>query len=184
MKKILISVLLCFALLLQLFCVGISADVIGSDMNGHWAKEYGMRLLNLGIMNGYEDGTFKLGGTITRAEFTKLLVTLRYGNYRTYTEEVFTDVPESAWYFNYVCTAFEEGILEEKEGDKFVAKIGGKNFTIQDDLPYLEFFAAKICVCEFMADEKVWGEDLTKYEGFLDAVKANMQAINEGKVLL
>ena len=72
----------------------------------------------------------------------------------------------------------------EKEGDKFVAKIGGKNFTIQDDLPYLEFFAAKKCVCEFMADEKVWGEDLTKYEGFLDAVKANMQAINEGKVLL
>ena len=31
-----------------------------------------------------------------------------------------------------------------------------------------------------MADEKVWGEDLTKYEGFLDAVKANIKAINEG----
>jgi hypothetical protein len=35
-----------------------------------------------------------------------------------------------------------------------------------------------------MADEKVWGEDLTKYAGFLDAVKANIAAINQGKVLL
>lgn len=119
MKKILISMLMCFVLLTQLFSVNINADVAGTDMEGHWAKEYGVRLLNLGIMNGYEDGTFKLGGTITRAEFTKLLVTLRYGNYRTYTEEIFEDVPVDAWYYNYVCAAFEEGILEEKEGEDF-----------------------------------------------------------------
>ncbi|MBR5517793.1 MAG: S-layer homology domain-containing protein [Clostridia bacterium] len=119
MKKILISMLMCFVLITQLFSVSINADVTGTDMDGHWAKEYGVRLLNLGIMNGYEDGTFKLGGTITRAEFTKLLVTLRYGNYRTYTEEIFEDVPVDAWYYNYVCAAHEEGILEEKEGDKF-----------------------------------------------------------------
>lgn len=72
----------------------------------------------------------------------------------------------------------------EQVGDKYVAKIAGKEHVIQDDKPYLEFFAAKKCVCEFMADEKVWGEDLTKYAGFLDAVKANIAAINQGKVLL
>ena len=65
-----------------------------------------------------------------------------------------------------------------------MAKKAGKEHVIQDDKPYLQFSAAKKCVCEFMADENVWGEDLTKYEGFLDAVKANMAAINEGKVLL
>ncbi|MEE1042585.1 MAG: S-layer homology domain-containing protein, partial [Clostridia bacterium] len=69
--------------------------------------------------NGYEDGTFRLTGTITRAEFTKLLVTMRYGNYQTYENEIFEDVPSTAWYYNYICTAYEENILEEKEGESF-----------------------------------------------------------------
>ncbi len=83
--------------------------------------------------------------------------------------------------FSYLMALYK-GI--EKQGDKFVTKAGGREWIIQDDLPYLEFFAAKKCVCEFIADENVWGEDLTKYEGFLDAVKVNIKAINEGKVLL
>ena len=105
--------------LIQIPAFMVNATEIGADMEGHWAEEYGRRLLRLGIMNGYEDGTFKLTGTITRAEFTKLLVTLRYGNYQTYTDEIFTDVPLNAWYYNYVCTAYAEKILEEQEGESF-----------------------------------------------------------------
>lgn len=119
MKKALICLILVFTFLIQIPAFVVSADNTGTDMDGHWAKEYGVRLLNLGIMNGYEDGTFKLNGTITRAEFTKLLVTLRYGNYQTYTDEIFEDVSQSAWYYNYVCTAYEENILEEQEGESF-----------------------------------------------------------------
>lgn len=119
MKKIIISVLLIITFLMQLPVLGVSADTMGADMKGHWAEEYGKRLMNLGIMNGYEDGTFRLSGTITRAEFTKILVTFRYGDYQTYEKTVFKDVPLDAWYFNYICTAFEEGILEEQKGTKF-----------------------------------------------------------------
>lgn len=119
MKKTLICLVMAFALIIQNFSFSASADISVNDMEGHWAKEYGTRLLSLGIMNGYEDGTFKLGGTITRAEFVKLLVTMRYGNYMTYTGEYFNDVPENKWYYNYVCTAYEEGILEEEKGDSF-----------------------------------------------------------------
>lgn len=119
MKKSLLCLFLIFAFLIQMFTFSVSADTVGKDMEGHWAEDYGVRLMNLGIMNGYEDGTFKLNGTITRAEFVKLLVTLRYGNYQTYTEEYFDDVPSDAWYYNYVCTAYEEGILEEKKGTEF-----------------------------------------------------------------
>lgn len=118
MKKTLFCLFLIFTFLIQIPAF-VFADNIGNDMKGHWAEEYGTRLLKLGIMNGYEDGTFKLNGTITRAEFTKLLVTLRYGDYRTYTEKIFEDVPEDAWYYSYINTAYEEKILEEQEGDKF-----------------------------------------------------------------
>lgn len=119
MKKSILSLMIILIFLIQIPAFGVNASKMGSDMKGHWAEEYGTRLMNLGIMNGYEDGTFRLTGTITRAEFTKLLVTMRYGNYQTYEEEIFQDVPASAWYYNYVCTAYEENILEEKEGEAF-----------------------------------------------------------------
>ena len=118
MKKTLFCLMLILTFLIQIPAF-VAADNIGADMKGHWAEQYGTRLLRLGIMNGYEDGTFNLNGTITRAEFTKLLVTLRYGNYREYTEEVFEDVPKDKWYYSYICTANEEKILEEEEGEKF-----------------------------------------------------------------
>lgn len=119
MKKSILSLMIILIFLIQIPAFFVSASDIGADMEGHWAEDYGRRLLRLGIMNGYEDGTFKLTGTITRAEFTKLLVTLRYGNYQTYTDEIFEDVPSSAWYYNYVCTAYEEKILEEQKGESF-----------------------------------------------------------------
>ena len=119
MKKTVLCLMIILIFLIQIPAFMVNATEIGADMEGHWAEEYGRRLLRLGIMNGYEDGTFKLTGTITRAEFTKLLVTLRYGNYQTYTDEIFTDVSSDSWYYNYVCTAYAEKILEEQEGESF-----------------------------------------------------------------
>ena len=113
------SFILIFAILVSVLSLGVNAQKIGTDIAGHWAEEYATRLMNLNIMNGYEDGTFRLGGTITRAEFTKLLVTLRYGDYQTYEEQYFTDVSADDWFYNYVCTASEEGILEEEKGTEF-----------------------------------------------------------------
>ena len=55
---------------------------------------------------------------------------------------------------------------------------------MKDDLPYLEYFANKNTVGAFMANVDVWGEDLTKYAGFYDAVNANMHKIVQGENLL
>ena len=72
----------------------------------------------------------------------------------------------------------------EKNGDKYEVKLANRTVQINDDAPYLEYFAAKKCVKGFMADEKVWGEDLTKLAGFAEAVVANVKAILNGEVLL
>lgn len=72
----------------------------------------------------------------------------------------------------------------EKEGDVFVAQLPTRKIVINDDLPYLEYFAAKKSVLAFMADESVWGEDLTKYEGFADAVCENIAKIEKGIELI
>ncbi len=45
------------------------------DLSGsHWAYEYIMYLTSKNVINGYNDGTFKPNGTITNAEFIKLVV--------------------------------------------------------------------------------------------------------------
>lgn len=46
-----------------------------SDMNSsHWAYKYVMELSNNNVINGYTDGSFRPEGTITNAEFIKLVV--------------------------------------------------------------------------------------------------------------
>lgn len=40
----------------------------------HWAHEYINELSDNGVINGYKDGTFKPSGTITNAEFLKLVI--------------------------------------------------------------------------------------------------------------
>jgi heme-binding NEAT domain protein len=43
------------------------------DIDHHWAKAFIERAVELGIVNGYEDGTFRPDGEISRAEFTVLI---------------------------------------------------------------------------------------------------------------
>lgn len=43
------------------------------DLQGHWAKDAIEQALRLGIVNGYEDGTFRPDGMVSRAEFTAMI---------------------------------------------------------------------------------------------------------------
>ena len=44
-----------------------------NDINGHWAEGEIRDLVNKGIINGYEDSTFKPDNEITRAEFVSII---------------------------------------------------------------------------------------------------------------
>jgi tagaturonate reductase len=68
----------------------------------------------------------------------------------------------------------------EKRGDEYFVKLPSREITIQDDKPYLEYFANKNSLKDFMSDENVWGEDLTKYDNFYDLVEENIKKINKG----
>ena len=70
------------------------------------------------------------------------------------------------------------------EDDKFYANLPSGKVEYKDDIPYLQYFANGGSIVEFMKDEAVWGEDLTKYEGFAQAVESNVNEIKSGKVLL
>lgn len=74
-------------------------------------------------------------------------------------------------------------LVEKRENGYFV-QVPNREIEIKDDLPYLEYFAAKKPIGAFMSDESVWGEDLTKYAGFYDSVIANVEKIKKGVCLI
>ncbi len=59
-----------------------------------------------------------------------------------------------------------------------------KYAELADDKAYLDFFAAKGKVRDFMSNASVWGEDLTAYQGFAEAVLENLARIDRGEVLI
>ena len=74
-----------------------------TDIAGHWAEDTITRWADIGIVNGYPDGTFKPDNDITRAELAKI-VTLAFG----LTEKTVTElngIDPDEWYYNYVLTA-------------------------------------------------------------------------------
>ncbi len=72
----------------------------------------------------------------------------------------------------------------ERQGEGYIARLPSRTIPVQDDKPYLEYFAGGGTIEDFMANSQVWGEDLTAYEGFLSAVMSNVGKINAGECLL
>ena len=64
-----------------------------------------------GIVEGYDDGTYRPDSEINRAEFTKILIEATFPGQATTGDDCFTDVPENTWYSKYVCFAKDQGIL-------------------------------------------------------------------------
>ena len=71
-------------------------------------------------------------------------------------------------------------VAKKGEDGKYYAKLPARTIEIKDDEKYLGYFVSGGCVIKFMQDESVWGEDLTKYAGFAEAVKATVKKLLSG----
>ena len=76
-----------------------------------WCNNAISTLSNMGIIDGYLDGTFRPDGSITRAEFSKMAVNFFDYTVKEY-QGYFPDVPEDAWYARYVEAAREMKLIE------------------------------------------------------------------------
>ena len=85
---------------------------------GSWYNIAVSTLSNMGILGGYEDGTFRPNASITRAEFAKIAVSF-FDWADVYAVNNFVDVRDSAWYANYVAVAAEIGLIEGYGGNVF-----------------------------------------------------------------
>ena len=79
-------------------------------------------LAKQGIVNGYDNGSFKPQGNVTRAEFVKLIVSLFVDESDMWVTEgeIFDDVKASDWHSKYIVTAMvNEFIVVNDYGTQF-----------------------------------------------------------------
>ncbi|MCQ2387773.1 MAG: tagaturonate reductase [Clostridia bacterium] len=84
--------------------------------------------------------------------------------------------------FSYLMAIYKSVV--KKDDGKYYVKLPTREIELKDDIPYLEYFANGGCVIDFMKDVNVWGEDLTSYNGFADAVKQNVKTILSGENII
>ena len=81
----------------------------------------------------------------------------------------------------FACLMTLYKITAKGDDGKYYAKLPTRTIETKDDEKYLEYFVNGGCVIKFMQDETVWGEDLTKYEGFAAAVKTIVKKLRSGE---
>lgn len=80
-----------------------------SDIENHWANQFIVNLVERGSVNGYTDGSFKPSNSITRAEFTKILLAALGIN---------AEINNNGhWASNYMKEAVKKGYVVDGEFD-------------------------------------------------------------------
>ena len=119
LKKVL-ALVLAFACAFTMFA-GAASYSDKADIKATTAVDM---LSSLGVIQGYEDGSFKPNTTVTRAQMAKMIFTIMNGgndNANAYASlpTKFTDLPTAAWAQGYVRYLQNTGIIAGKSVTKF-----------------------------------------------------------------
>lgn len=144
-----------------------------SDMeSAKWAVEAVDYLSKLGIVNGYDDKTFRPNDDITRAEFLKMLVQLT--NVSETGNNIFRDVSKNDWFYPYIIKAYSAGFAR---GD-------GRNFYPNDAITrqdmcvmcmnVLEYYGLKVSETEL---------EFTDKDSVADYAKAALATLSEMRIV-
>ena len=77
------------------------------------------KLSNAGVLNGYEDGSFRPEGEVTRAEMAKMII-LTFGLAENFENaKGFPDVAQTEWFYPYVLAIQNIGIVEGYENGEY-----------------------------------------------------------------
>ena len=108
-----VSAFLAGIMILSMAVTAFAANVTFTDTSSHWAKDQIQYLVSKDVLNGYKQSngtyTFQPDGTVTRAEFIKMLDET-FG--LTATKSIsFNDVKSTDWFYTYFAKAAAQGYL-------------------------------------------------------------------------
>ncbi len=112
-------------------------EQILTDITGHWAIDNINRLVAMGAINGYPDGTFKPDHTITRAEFASVLV--QAFKFENMDGKTFADTA-GHWSEEYITTATAHGLVNGYDDGAF----GPDDLITREQIAVMIVKAAKL----------------------------------------
>lgn len=163
---------------------------------GHWAAEAIDYLKSVGAVNGKTETEFDPDGSVTRAEFTKMLVSL-IDTEAAATGVEFADCPADAWYTPYVAKAVAMGLVNGVSDTEFapnstisredVCTIIGRFLNITAEIEDKELtFTDAADVAEYAARYVAYMAELGIVNGYADGSfgpKASITRAESAKVL-
>jgi hypothetical protein len=108
-------------LLLQAFRLQsnvIDKNSFFKDINGHWAQKEINAAIGLGIIQGYEDETFRPDRVISRAEATSVIVRALFAFVPSSDPIKFADM-KNHWAVDYIDLAYAKGFVQGYSSSKF-----------------------------------------------------------------
>ncbi len=107
----------------------VATEIKFTDLGtAEWAREAITNLAKRGVISGRSATVFDPDGLVTREEYAKMLV-LAFGLTADNASCDFNDVPEDAWYYDYVAIAAKRGVVNGIGNSTFGV---GSTITRQD----------------------------------------------------
>ena len=157
MKKIAISLVLASLITSNVFALDNSFSDVNNDHPYYAAIE---SLKNLGIINGYEDGTFQPEKAVNRAEAIKMILGsagLDIPEIQAGDQQEFPDVPSETWFAKFVVLAKQKGIVRGNDDGTFAP-------------------ARQVVKAEFLKMLlEAFGKDLSKHQNLTEGVSADTE---------
>ncbi len=139
-----------------------------TDCDG-WAKDYIETLYARNIISGRGEGIFAPYDSITREEFVKLITEL-LGLVDSTATTTFKDVPKDAWYYTYVASAQQYGIINGISASEFGT---GQKIKRQDMAKIISDVLSKKGIVATAANASAFGD----YETISDYAKNHVLSV-------
>ena len=181
MKKVL-SLVLTLSLVLGTFSMAFAANTSFSDVKGEACEQAVAVLTDLGVANGYEDGTYKPENIVTRAEMAVFVVNaLGLEDYVTETAtSSFTDMDGYGWAQGYIAYAQSLGV---------VSGYGDGTFKPGKTVSYDEAATMVVAALGYTTEslQGTWPANFVtkaKSLGILDGIKSGAAGANRGDIAI
>ena len=115
-----LSLVMVFALVMSLFCASVSADF--TDQSSITNDEAAVVLTALGVIDGFEDGSFKPDTVLTREQAATIIARMLLGSNAdnlTAGSAPFSDVSADRWSAGYIAYCVSKGIVDGFEDGTF-----------------------------------------------------------------
>lgn len=146
--------ILTLALTAHIACMPLMAQAaFFADTQTSWAQNAIQTLSDQNIITGYPDGTFRPNGSITRAEFSAVMVKALGLQVQPGSMQVFNDVPTSHWAFPAIETVRGTGLVSGYPNGLFLP---GKSISRAEALAVLAK-AARIPMPDDLTIQQILG---------------------------